>query len=147
MRNLILTFLFVKRHFFYTFWGTLGVSRGLTPQKLSTPLKLSPRSWKFARDIIFDHRFYTVTHLGQIISFDPLWGTLGVKKGQKLFISLKVSPPPPPPGAENLCREVISHQRFGTVTHLGQITIFDPFWGTLGVTWESKRVKNCLSRL
>ena len=32
------------------------------------------------RDIIFDHIFYTVTHLGQIIGFDPFSGTL---KGQK----------------------------------------------------------------
>ena len=41
---------------------------------------------------ISDHRFYTVTHLGQIIWFDIFGGILGVKKGQKLPISLKVTP-------------------------------------------------------
>ena len=34
-----------------------------------------------------------------------------------------------------------SYEKFDTVTHLGQITKFDPFWGTLGVKWASKRSK------
>ena len=53
-------------------------------------LKWHPEAGDLQKDIIFDHRFYTVAHLGQI-NFDPFWGTLGVKKGQKLPIFLKVT--------------------------------------------------------
>ena len=59
---------------------------------------------------------------------------MGVKMGSKLPISLKVAPPE----VANLHREVLSHQRFDTVTSLGQITIFHPFWSTSG----SKMIKN-----
>ena len=45
--------------------------------------------------------------------------------------------------ATNLHKETNFHQRSDTVTHLGQITLFDPFLGTQGVKWGSKRVKNC----
>ena len=55
---------------------------------------------------------------------------MGVKMGSKLPISLKVRYPPPE--VANLHREVLSHQRFDTVTSLGQITIFRPSWSTLG---------------
>ena len=65
------------------------------------------------RDIIFDHRF--VPHLEQVITFDFLGGTLGIKKGQKLPISLKATPTE----AANLHRKMMSHQRFDTSTHLG----------------------------
>ena len=41
--------------------------------------------------MIYDHRFYATTRLGQIISSGSFWGTLEVKKGQKLPISLKVT--------------------------------------------------------
>ena len=59
---------------------------------------------------------------------------MGLKMGSKLPISLKVVPPE----VANLHKEVLSHQRFDTVTSLGQITIFRPFWSTL---W-SKMGKN-----
>ena len=78
------------------------------------------------RERISDHIFDILTHLGQIISFDPFWGTLEVKKGKKLSISLK-SPPPPLEAAIN--------HKFWTI-----------FGGTIGVKWVSKKVKNCLSR-
>ena len=46
---------------------------------------------------------------------------MGVKKGQ-LPISLKQLLE-----AANLHVEIISHDKFDTVTHLGQITNFNPF--------------------
>ena len=39
-------------------------------------------------------------------------------------------------------RGLISHKGFNTATFLGQLRIFDPFWGTLGV----KKVKGLLSK-
>ena len=45
----------------------------LKGQKLSIPLKWYPEAGNMQRDLISDHRFYMVTDLGQIISFDPFW--------------------------------------------------------------------------
>ena len=62
-----------------------------------------------------------------------------VKKDQKLVISVKIRPE-----VANLQRLIIPHEKFDTVTCLGQITNFDTFWGTqrqMGV----KKVKNCPS--
>ena len=47
--------------------------------------------------MMFNHRFHTATNLEQIINFGLFWDTLGVKKGQKVPISLNVAHPPPPP--------------------------------------------------
>ena len=51
------------------------------------------------------------------------------QKGSTFPISLKVAPHPE---AAYLHREMISQQRFDTVTHLGQIKNFDQFWGHPG---------------
>ena len=110
MKNSIVAY-FCQTTYFDPFWDT-------------HPSKNNTEAGNLHRDIIFDHRFHTAPHLGQIISLDPFWGTLGVKK---LPISLKV--PPSPPEAANLYKETISHQRFDTVSHLGQIINFGPFWG------------------
>ena len=62
-------------------------------------------------------------------------GQVGVKKSQ-LLIFLKVHPE-----KVNLRREIISHEKFDTVPHLGQTTNFEPFQGNLGVKCGSKRSK------
>ena len=83
MRNL--WHLFLSNHIFSS---GLGHPRGqwwAKRSKIAHPSKNDTQKLEI-------HRFYTVTHLGQVISFDPFWGTLGVKKGQKLGISLRVTP-------------------------------------------------------
>ena len=63
--------------------------------------------------------------------FDPFWRTLGVwgSKESKIVHPSKNNFTE----AKNLHSEVTSHKRFDTVTRLGQITIFDTFWGTVVV--------------
>ena len=53
-----------------------------------------------------------------------------------MSISLEI---PPTPLELQTC--TISHKKFDTVTHLGQITSFDPFCGNLGVKWGQKGQK------
>ena len=78
-----------ERHFSSLLGSKGGQKRG---SKFAISNKIIPKSWILHRDIIFDHRFYTVTHLVEIIGSDPFWSTLGIKKGRKLSISLKVTP-------------------------------------------------------
>ena len=59
--------------------------------------KLHTETGNLHRDMMFNHRFYTATNLEQIINFGLFWDTLGVKKGQKVPISLNVAHPPTPP--------------------------------------------------
>ena len=94
-----------------------------------------PATKNLHTEIISQKRLDTTTHLGQIRIFDQFWGTLEVKKDQKMAISLKV----PPPEAENVHREIISLQIFHSVTHLGQIRNFDTFCGSLGVQMGVKK--------
>ena len=61
---------------------------------------------------------------------------MGVKKGQ-LPISLKVATQ-----KLQICKEIIFHKKFNTVTHLGQITNFDPFGAYLD-QMQVKKIKNC----
>ena len=44
-----------------------------------------------------------------------------------------------PSKAANLHREIISHNIFGTVTYLGQVENFDPFWGHPGRQMEAQK--------
>ena len=88
------------------------------------------------RDITFDHIFYTVSHLGQMISFDSFWGhPEGLKGSKDTHFSKNNSTE-----AENLHKEVISHQKFDIVPDLGQTTNFEPFWDTPVVKWGSKNI-------
>ena len=118
---------------------------------------MNPKAGNVHRDIISDHRFYTATHLGQITSFDPFWGTLVVKKGQKLTISLKVTPTSQKlwicTKKQFLSRDLIISliqekykilTPFGgphfDVTHsIGYCNFFYFFYGTLRVEWGLKR--------
>ena len=87
MNNLIVAFIFVKPYILTHFGASSGQwigGGGQKGQKLLIPLKMI--------QIIFDHRFYIFDYLGQIIRFNTFWGTLGVRMGQKLPISLKVTP-------------------------------------------------------
>ena len=79
------------------------------------------------RCITSDCRFFDVTHLGQITSFNPFWDTLGAFEIVHFSKSNH-------PEAAILHREILSHQRFDAVTHLGQIENFDYFWG---IPWAS----------
>ena len=54
--------------------------------------KVEPETANLHRDIVSNHRFCTVTHLGQIVSFTTFWSTVVVKKGQKLPMSVKATP-------------------------------------------------------
>ena len=56
------------------------------------PRKITARSCKFSQRDNFSKRFDTVTHLKQIRIFESNWGTLEVKKHQKLSISLNETP-------------------------------------------------------
>ena len=73
----------------------------------------------FASEILLWHLFLS-NHF--FYSFGDTLGVYGGQKVQKLLISLKMSP-----------RDVISHHTFDTNTHLGQIAIFYPFWGNMGI--------------
>ena len=83
---------FCQATYFDMFWGTLGISGSKKVKNSPIFKEWHPEAGNLHRDVIFDCRFYIVTHLGQIISFDPFWNTLGVKTGQKLPISLKITP-------------------------------------------------------
>ena len=45
------------------------------------------------------------------------------------------------PEAVNFHREIISHHRFDTVTHIRQITNFDTLWEPWRLNWGPKRSK------
>ena len=77
-----------------------------------------------------------------MISFDSFLGHPEGLKGSKAADVSKNNSTE----AENLHKEVISHERFDTVTHLGQTTNFDPFWDTPVVKEGSKRVQRYISR-
>ena len=110
------------------FWTVLGHPRGqwgTKGQKLFIPLKVTPRTWKFEQryklwsQIFYCHSF-TTNH-----NFWTFLGYPSGQKGSKIAHFFKSNSPE----AANFHRENISHQRFDTVTHLGQMKSFDPFWG------------------
>ena len=71
----------------------LGSNGGQKGQKLLTLLKI-PQIQKIctARWIFFHQKFNIVTDLLRTTIFDPIWDSIGVKKGKKLPISLKNNP-------------------------------------------------------
>ena len=71
-----------------------------------------------------------------MISFDSFWGHPEGLKGSKATHFSKNNSTE----AENLHKEVISHQKFDIVPDLGQTTNFDPFWDTPVVKWGSKNI-------
>ena len=132
---------FCRATCFDMFWGTLGVSGGAKRLKILHPSKNDSQKH---RDIIFDHRFYTVTYLGQITTkFWPFLGQARGQKGSKIGLFSKSNPAETP----NLYRELIFHQWFDTAPHLGQIRDADSFWGHPGCqVGVQKDKKNCILR-
>ena len=85
--------LFLSNHIFWPILGhPKGQYWGQKGQKLSIPLNMIPGSWNLQRDIIHNHRFYTATHLGQIISFVPFLAHPSGQKGSKIVHFSKSNP-------------------------------------------------------
>ena len=111
---------FCQITFFDPFWSTLAVNGGQKDKKLPTSLKMPPKVENMHRDIIYDYRFYAVTHLGQITSVNHLWSTLGVKWGTKRVKNVHSS-------KNNAQKLKLCTHRFDSVTHLGYINIVETF--------------------
>ena len=53
-----------------------------------------PEAGHLYRDIIFDHIFYAIIHLGQITNFDSLGHPRGQKGSEVAHFSKSIPPPP-----------------------------------------------------
>ena len=130
---------FCQTTFFDTF---LGHSKGQVlvkkDQKLPISLKIPPGVANLHRGIIYHETFDTVIHLGQITTFDYLWGILGLKCGSKIEHLAK-----PPQQKQKICTGswISFHEKFDVVTYLLHTTVSHTFWGTLGVKKGQKLSK------
>ena len=134
---------FCQTTYFDSFWGTLGVSgvggRGMQKcQKLPIPLKMTPRSWKFAQRYNFWSQILYYYSFKTNHKFWSFWGNPRGQKGSKIAHFFQSNPSE----AAYLHREIISHQIFDLILQIKNLSLFG---GILGVKWGSKRVKNCLS--
>ena len=115
-----------ERHFSSLLGSKGGQKRG---SKFAISNKIIPKSWIFAERYNF---WSQILYCHSFSRYHSFWPFLEHPRGQKRSKIVHFSKSNTPEAA-NLHREVISHQRFDTVTHLGQITNFDSFWGILGV--------------
>ena len=132
---------FCQITYFDLFWGTLGVSGKLKDKKLHIPLKMTPRSWKFAQRYNFWSQIcpsFRTNH--------NFWLFLGHSRGQKASKIAHFSKGNPPWGCKFAQTNDVSSEIWYFHSFRGQITNFDPFWGSLGIKSGSKMVKNCLSQ-
>ena len=131
-----MAFTFEKPHFFYSFWGTLRVTGGQKGQKLPIFLKMICRSLTFGQRYNFElqtlycHSFRTI-HKFQLFLRHPRG-----QKGQKIDHFSKSNHPRSWKFAQrnNFSPEVWQRHSFKIKIN------FDPFWGTLGDKWGSKKV-------
>ena len=116
--------LFLSSHIFRHVLGHPRDQWEQKGQKFPDLLRMTPRSWKLAQrcnfwlQILYCHSFRT-NH-----KFWPFLEHLRGQNGSKIAYFSKNNPPE----TANLHRELISHQRFDTVTHFGQIKTFNSFW-------------------
>ena len=130
---------FCQTTFFGTFFGHWkGQVLVKKDQKLPISLKIPPGAANLHRGIISHETFDTITHLGQITTFDYLWGILRLKMGWKIDHLAK-----PPEQKHKICtdRWISFHEKFDVVTYLLHATVSHHFWGTLGVKKGQKLSK------
>ena len=122
----------LSNHFSWSGLGQPGGDMGVIKRPISLQ-KYPLEAANLCRDNFSWETWYCHS-LRKNYKFWSFWGNLVVKWGSKSAHLSKKSPLE----VAYLHRVILSFKKSNNVTHLGQITCFNPFWGNLEIKWGSK---------